>query len=262
MMRATTALIALLGGFVVLTGAASAGPVASTGSSAEPAHGPGLPLQFLSAPIALTIAGHPAVLQVVRADSSPEAALDAVAAAWQAAGGLLRRDREGPWRNLSRVDRNGIQALQLRSAAGGSEGYLVGWRLAAPAAPSAAVGGSPGSGAKPLRSAAAPGAPGSLAPRLLPADATTLSDVTSTGESSGRTLVAWTPMTIAEVDRTVLARASQIGLKQRTEGRSADPDPSRERSRHFSGAGAELALTLHREGRGTALVIHLMEASR
>lgn len=233
MNRATTALIALLGGFVALAG------VAPRSEATEPASGQGLPLQFLSAPIPLTIAGHPAVLRVVRAQSAPDAAIDAVAAAWQGASTLLRRDEEGPWRNLSRVDRNGIQALQLRSAAGGgSEGYLVGWKLSAQPRPD------------------------SLAHRLLPSTATTLSDVASGGEAPGRTLVAWAPIDIAEADRTVLAKAATFGLRQRTEGRRPDPDPSRERSRHFSAGKAELALTLHREGRGTALVIHLMEASR
>lgn len=233
MNRATTALIALLGGFVALAG------IAPHSEAAEHASGKDLPLRFLSAPISLTIAGHPAVLRVVRAEAQPDAALDAVAAAWRGASALLRRDDEGPWRNLSRVDRNGIQALQLRSAAGGgSEGYLVGWQLTA----------QPG--------------PDSVAHRLLPSSATTLSDVASGGDAPGRTLVAWAPIGIAEADRTVLAKAASLGLRQRTEGRRPDPDPSRERSRHFSAGIAELALTLHREGRGTALVIHLMEATR
>src|SRR5690606_28847405 len=128
---------------------------------------------------------------------------------------------EGPWRNLSRVDRNGIQALQLRSSAsGGSEGYLVGWQLSAQPRPD------------------------SVAHRLLPSTATTLSDVASGGDSPGRTVVAWAPLAIADADRTVLAKAASLGLRQRTEGRLPDPDPSRERSRHFSAGAAELALTL------------------
>ena len=84
----------------------------------------------------------------------------------------------------------------------------------------------------------------------------------SGGDSPGRTVVAWAPLAIADADRTVLAKAASLGLRQRTEGRLPDPDPSRERSRHFSAGAAELALTLHREGRGTALVIHLMEVTR
>src|SRR5690606_23631409 len=69
MNRVTTALVALLGGFVALAG------VASRSEAAAPASGNGLPLQFLSEPIPLTIAGHPAVLRVVRAASAPDAAL-------------------------------------------------------------------------------------------------------------------------------------------------------------------------------------------
>lgn len=233
MKRATIAMIALVGGFATLLGIAPRGEAAG----ADPLDG--LPLQFLSAPIALTIAGHPAVLRVVRADATPEAALGAVAAAWRKAGSTVRRDDEGPWHNLSRVDLEGVQSLQLRATArGGSEGYLVGWRLTAERREQ------------------------SLAHRLLPPAATPLSDIASRGDAPGRTVVAWTPLAIEEADRLVLAKAASLGLRLRTEGRRADPDPATERSRHFSAGGAEVALTMHREGRGTALVIHLMEAPK
>ncbi|MCM5572020.1 hypothetical protein M6I34_15995 [Burkholderiaceae bacterium FT117] len=233
MTRATTAMIALLGGFAALVGMAPQGEAAGVDPLDR------LPLQFVSAPIPLTIAGHAAVLRVVRADVEPEVALSAVAQAWKDPRAMLRRDEEGPWRNLSRVDRNGIRALQLRATEkGGSEGYLVGWQL----------------GAEPRTE--------SLAHRLLPPAATTLSDVASGGDSPGRTVVAWTPLPLDAADRSVTARAASLGLRPRTEGRRADPDPAAERSRHFTGKRAELAMTLHREGRGTALVIHLMEASK
>lgn len=237
MKRTNIAMVALLGGFVALAGAAS------SGEAGAPPAGDSLPglarLQYLSAPIALSIAGHPAMLRVVRASESPQAALDAVAAAWHETGALLRRDAEGPWLNLSRIDRHGIQTLQLRrSATGGSDGYLVGWQLAG-------------------RQTAA-----SIAHRLLPRAAITLSDVASQDDMPGRTLVAWSALGLVEVERAVLARAASVGLRRRTEGRRPDPDPARERSHHFSSAVAELAITLHREGSGTALVVHLMEPSQ
>lgn len=233
MNRRFHALVALLGGFVAML-SPSAGAFAQASVDATG----GLPLQMLSAPIGLSIAGRPAVLRVVRAGEPPEAVATAVESIWRGRGETVRRDDDGPWRSVSRVHPQGIEALQLRSAAGGgSDGYLIGWRL--DAEPSAQT----------------------IAHRLLPPSAVTLSDLPSR-DTAGRTIVAWMPGPIDEAERTVLRSAAQLGLRTRNEARRGDVGPLRERARFFSGAGADLALTLHREGAGTAVVIHLMETSR
>lgn len=235
-MRTSAALIALLGGFVVLAGDVTAGPQASSPAAA------GLPLQFLSAPIQLTIAGYPALLRVVRADAEPQLAIDAVAAVWHREHTMIRRDEDGPWRNLSRIDRHGIQALQLRrTPRGGSEGYLVSWRLA---------------------SAALAASADSIVHRLLPPGATVLSDVANHSDAAGRTLVAWVSADTVEAARSLAGRATALELTEQRTGQRAAPDPGGARSLLLVGAGKELAVTLHPEGRGTAIVIHLMETRR
>ncbi|MFP5405963.1 MAG: hypothetical protein ACLGHY_06360 [Gammaproteobacteria bacterium] len=106
------------------------------------------------------------------------------------------------------------------------------------------------------------GARDTLAHRLLPSSAVTLSDLGTGGPLQGRSLVAWVPSRLAAVEAAVTARAEALGLRPRVEGRHADPDPRHERSHFYSNGSAELALTLHSEGAGTALVIHLMESTR
>jgi hypothetical protein len=265
--RSNPALIALLGGFVALAGVASAQP-AQVGALAA------LPLRFVSAPIPMTIAGQVAELRVVRADADPQRALDAVAAVWTQESGLIRRDADGPWINLSRIDRDGLQALQLRLAAGGgSEGYLVGWRLGAAEDPATASGLSDAAGG-----ASSP--PGPSPHWLLPVGARVLSEVASNDAPRGRTLVAWVGAEIGEVDRAAALRARAAGLAEvrpesaphasaATRPRSATQpvlgaqrNLATERSRHFSGGGNEFALTLHPQGSGTAIVVHQMASPR
>lgn len=277
--RSNPALIALLGGFVALAGVASAQP-AQVGALAA------LPLRFVSAPIPMTIAGQVAELRVVRADADPQRALDAVAAVWTQESGLIRRDADGPWINLSRIDRDGLQALQLRLAAGGgSEGYLVGWRLGAAEDPATASGLSDAAGG--ASSPPGPSSPSGVSSPsvpsphwLLPVGARVLSEVASNDAPRGRTLVAWVGAEIGEVDRAAALRARAAGLAEvrpesaphasaATRPRSATQpvlgaqrNLATERSRHFSGGGNEFALTLHPQGSGTAIVVHQMASPR
>lgn len=257
--RGHPALIALLGGFVALAGIAEAPSI-----RAQPV--PELPLQFLSTSIPMTIAGQAAELRVVRTDATPQDAIDAVAAVWQRESGLIRRNDDGPWVNLSRIDRGGLQALQLRaSGAGGSEGYLVDWRLAASApVPDARGRSAPGSNAPGSSVSASPptGAQSGHATRLLPVGARLISEVASNDPPRGRTLVAWVDAELAQADRQTAARAQAAGLSPvRAPGRLPQ-EPGSELSRQFSGPGFDYAITLHAQGRGTALVVHQMEAVR
>ena len=214
-------------------------------------------LQRLSASMELPIAGRASTVQVVRTPMEPAAALALAQSEWTRVGALTRQDRLGPWRTVSRVEAGRIEALQLRASGdGGSEGYLVTWRL------------DPLAGAASAASPAAPHPGQTLAQRLLPSSAVALSHVPASGTQPGRgsmaagTLVAWAPLRLEAIDAELVARATALGLKPRTEGRDADPDPRRERSRFYSLRGAELAVTLHSQGSGTALVIHLMESAR
>ncbi len=215
----------------------------------------GLPLEVLSAPIELAIAGQAAALQVVRADDSPEAVAALAESAWSRPGAQVHRDNDGSWRSVSRISQQGIEALQLRASAnGGSEGYLIVWQARA----------APGETAR-QRSVQ-----GSVAHRLLPPSAITLSDQATGGAPAersassappGRTLVAWVRGPIAATDAVLAARAKALGLNSRAEKRAPDAGPQREHARFYSAPGVELALTLHSEGAGTALVIHSTEAT-
>lgn len=242
--RGHPALIALLGGFVALAGIAQAPSVQARSSAA-------LPLHFLSEPIPMAIAGHSAELRVVRAETPPHEALDAVAEVWQRESGLIQRHADGPWLNLSRIDRGGLQALQLRSSGeGGSEGYLVDWRLAA----------SPSMRSEATESSTA--ARAGVAMQMLPVGARILSDLASGDPPRGRTLVAWVDVDVAQADRQTLARAQAAGLQPLRNAGPGDSGSGGELSRQFSGPGFDYAITLHEQGRGTALVVHQMEVVR
>jgi hypothetical protein len=207
----------------------------------------GLRLELLSPPIELAIAGRSAVLQVIRADEAPDEVAALAQAVWARASDEVRRDDDGAWRTVSRIRHPGIEALQLRASPnGGSEGYLIAWRLQ-----------DTGSSAVPT-----PGGRLSVAHRLLPSSALTVSDQLTGGAPAARTLVAWAPAAITAIDAAVAARAEALGLRRQIQGRSKAPDSQHERARFYSADGIELALTLHGEGTGTALVIHSTEASR
>lgn len=206
-----------------------------------------LPLELLSGPIEIELAGRSASVQVVRGDDGPEELIRLARSAWSGAGAHVRRDDHGSWRTVSRMGRQGVEALQVRGAPnGGSEGYLISWPT------------GDGEGRPAHRASARD----TLAHRLLPSSAVTLSDLRASGPPQGRSLVAWVPERLAVVEAAVTARAEALGLRSRTDGRNADPDPRHERSHFYTTGGAELALTLHNEGAGTALVIHLMESTR
>jgi hypothetical protein len=238
-------LVALLGEVFALLcspafGLPAGGNVASsTGALA------GLPLQSVTAPIRLLIAGRPAELQVVRGREPADALVKAVSAHWTRHGAPVRRDNEGPWRTVSRVGPLGIDVLQLRDTPQGtSEGYLVVWQVE--------------QGRTALFEPDRP----SLARRLVPRSGLILSEVSSNAASRGRTVVAWLPGTVDEADRALLRSAAGLGLEQRREGKTAEGASGDERARFFTRGSEELAFTLHREGAGTALVIHLMETTR
>ncbi|HRO60029.1 MAG TPA: hypothetical protein PK177_12840 [Burkholderiaceae bacterium] len=228
---------------LLLAGSAAL-PVAPPSSAAARSPGPvPAPLQPRSEPISLMIAGQPAVLRVVRSNLAPGPTLAAVETIWRLAGDRVRRDEDAAWLSVSRIDSQGIEAVQLRAGSeGGSDGYLVRWTL--------------------NRSGAAlAGTRDSLAHRLLPETAVVLSDTGSRQPgASGRTLVAWMPGSVDTAERLVLGRAETIGLQRRNPGGQDSRDF--DRTQFYGSAGAEVALSLHSEGSGTALVIHLMETTR
>lgn len=215
---------------------------------------PELPAALLqpgSEPIELTIAGVPAVLQRVSSEQPPHAVLTAVEGLWRQAGNKVRRDDDGGWQSVSRVDGQRIEAVQLRAGAGpeqGSEGYLIRWRL------------------EKVR-AAAGAKRDSLAHRLLPPVAVSLFDTASDEQSPtrGRTIVAWVPAAVDAVERLLESRAASLGLRRRRDFEPAEASasvPGGERVQFYVASNAHLAVTLHTEGSGTALVLHLMETTR
>jgi hypothetical protein len=222
-------------------------PVAALGSSASfgsPELLAELPLEVVSAPIRLVIAGQPAVLQILRGSEGAHSIAGAALGKWAGEGALVRAEDDGSWRKVSRVGRHGIEVLQLRDVAPGeSAGYLVAWRL--DKAPAGAV--SPEL---------------DLVQRLVPRSALVLSDLTSSTGSPGRTIVAWLPAALGEADGLLLARAKELGLEQRRQVDRSLPGRGDERAHFFRNKKTELALTLHREGAGTAVVIHSMETIR
>lgn len=229
--------------FCLLLVGSAALPALPSSNAAAPSIDPvPAPLQPRSGPISMAIAGQPAVLRVVRSNVAAGPTLAAVETAWRFAGDRVRRDADGNWQSVSRVDSQGIEVLQLRAGdRGGSDGYLVRWTFA--------------SGPAAHRSR------NSLAHRLLPETAVLLSDTEShQPHGSGRTLVAWMPGAVDTAERLLVARADVLGLQQRRAG--GQGSGGSDRTQFFRSAGAELALSLHSEGVGTALVIHLMETTR
>jgi hypothetical protein len=232
-MTLSHAVIALLGGFVAAGGL----------RTAFAQHGDPSVIELASEPIELRISGRAMSLRVVRDARAPERVIDQTALLWSRVSDPVRRDRSGPWVNLSRVVEDRIEVLQLRkTVAGGSEGYLVSWGGPVPADTRVRL------------------------EELLPEGFRTVLDVGPSASASGRSLVARGTLSIDELDRALATRASVLGLRrqQRGMGGDPDPDPAIERTRFFSGTGeTAIALTLHaRADGGTAIVIHLMEPDR
>jgi hypothetical protein len=225
------AVFALLGGFVAAGGLRTALSQPVELASVE----------LASEPIELRISGRAVSLRVVRDTRDPDQVVEQTAQHWSLASSPARRDRSGPWLNLSRINGDRMEVLQLRKTAnGGSEGYLVTWGSEVPADTR-------------LRLAA-----------LLPDGFRTILDVGSAAGSRGQSLVAQGPLSIDELDRALSGRAIALGLRRLQQGRGTDPDPALERTRFFAGdRDTSVALTLHaRPDGGTAVVIHLMESDR
>ena len=154
-------------------------------------------------------------------------------------GGGTVESVSGPWRIVSRQSEGGFQTLQARSAAtGGTEGLVTSW----------------------FREASLPRTDVDLV-GVLPTDAQVRRRFVE--HDAGRrseTVVAVDAAEPRMVAERIAARLAASGLHSAPIPSAPVRDEGDAIARRYIGRGSELALTVHRQAGGSAVVMHLTEA--
>lgn len=197
------------------------------------------------------IEGHPVSVLRLRIALPVADAIAAVRRAWAGDGAAVVTARAGPWQVVSLREPGGYRTLQLRAnSGGGSEGLLSVW--------------SDDGRTRPARGESV------LDPTsLLPADARVLRSLAATdGARRHRTVVAITSGSVRWSADALEARALSLGFaREPVAGARAVGDPQMKPAAHpdspqarlYRRPGQALAITVHRHGERTGIVVHLTE---